>query len=253
MDIRLDDKVAIVTGGASGIGKKTCEVFSEAGASLCVADMNIDAAESVARSINENGGDAFAVKVNVGVPENVKKMIDETVVRFGRVDILYNHAGISPEGTAESTSEQDWDQVMDVDLKGVFLGCKYVIPEMKKQGGGVILNTAGSFGIRPVPNKMGYSAAKAGVINLTRSVAIDFARDNIRCNAICPGFVDTPLNTTFKGEALDRYLDKNQPLKGIVQAEDVAYMALILASDKTKMITGQEFVIDGGQESGLVY
>lgn len=175
----------------------------------------------------------------------------DVVDTFGRIDVYFTIAGISPMGTAVTTSVEDFRKVVALDMESVFLGCKYSIPYMEKQGGGVILNLAGTYGIRPTPNKLGYSAAKAGALSITRSVAIDFARSNIRCNAICPGFVNTPLNNGFEGEARQRFLDTYQPAPFEIQARDIAETALFLASDEARAITGQAIVVDGGTEASL--
>ena len=180
-------------------------------------------------------------------------MFAEVEKKFGGIDLLYNNAGISPEGTIETTSFDDFKKVIGIDLYSIFLGCKYAIPYMKKRGGGAIINTVGTFGFKPIPNKMGYAAAKAGAMSLTRSVAVDMARDNIRCNAICPGFVDTPLNKGFTGEAREKFLDARQPMQLKIQSEDIANAAVYLATEDARAITGQGLVIDGGTEACLYY
>jgi NAD(P)-dependent dehydrogenase (short-subunit alcohol dehydrogenase family) len=178
-------------------------------------------------------------------------MITETVTHYGALDILFNNAGISPSGSVTEISETDWDECLNIDLKSVFLGAKYAIPEMIRRGGGVILSNAGTFGIRAAKGKAAYSAAKAGVINLTRAIALDHAREGIRCNVICPGYVDTPLTAGVPDEARDEFLGRYQPLPGFIQAGEIAQLAVYLASDAARMITGQTFVLDGGQQAGL--
>ena len=247
----LSNKVVIVTGGGSGIGEASCRAFAREDAAVVVANRTLAKAEAVARSITEAGGTALAVQVDVCQSADIQRMIAATMERFGRVDVLFNNAGISPSGRVTDISEDDWDLCLNIDLKSVFLGAKYVIPHMQGQGGGVILNTAGTFGIRAATNKAAYSTAKAGVINLTRAIALDYARDNIRCNAICPGFVDTPLTAGMTSADRDGFLATYQPLKGVMQADDVARLAVYLASDAARMITGQFFAIDGGQQAGL--
>jgi 3-oxoacyl-[acyl-carrier protein] reductase len=247
----LTERIIIVTGGGSGIGAASCIAFGRAGAAVVVANRTLAKAESVAQRITDDGGRALALQVDVSRSADVQRMIDTTIAQYGRVDVLFNNAAISPSGTITDISEEDWDECMNVVLKSVFLGAKYVIPHMQQQGGGVILNTAGTYGIRPARNKAAYATAKAGVINLTRTIALDYARDNIRCNAICPGYVETPLNAAFDPAEIAASLDLIQPLRGLIQAEEVAQMAVYLASDAAKMITGQAFVIDGGQQTGL--
>jgi NAD(P)-dependent dehydrogenase (short-subunit alcohol dehydrogenase family) len=249
--VALPNKVVIITGGGSGIGEASCHAFARDGAVVVVASRTLAKAEAVARSIMEAHGTALALQVDVCRSADIQRMIAETMDHFGQVDVLFNNAGISPSGRVTDISEDDWDLCLNVDLKSVFLGAKYVIPHMQRQGGGVIINTAGTFGIRAATNKAAYSTAKAGVINLTRSIALDYARDNIRCNAICPGFVETPLTAGMKNADRDEFLAAYQPLQGVIQADDVAQLAVYLASDAARMITGQFFAIDGGQQAGL--
>lgn len=247
----LNNKIAIITGGGSGIGAATCLAFAKAGAKVVVAGRTLGKVQAVAQQIQTEGGEAVAVAVDVSQGADVRHMLATAVEHFGGLDMLFNNAGISPAGSITSISEEEWDECIAIDLRSVFLGAKYAIPEMQKRGGGVILNTAGTLGIRPCRNKAAYAAAKAGVINLTRAIALDYAPDRIRCNVICPGFVETPLTAGFSGEAREEFLAGYQPLPGLIQAEEVAALAVYLASDAAQMITGQSFVIDGGQQAGI--
>ena len=199
---RFDGKVVVITGGGSGMGKISCTLFAQEGASVCVVDINEKTAKATADEIIAAGGKAKAYAIDITNEAAVEALFDDAVATFGRLDVYFTIAGISPVGTAVTTSYEDYKKVVALDMDSVFLGSKYCIPHMIKTGGGVILNLVGTYGIRPTPNKLSYSAAKAGALSITRSVAIDFARDNIRCNAICPGFVNTPLNNGFEGEAL---------------------------------------------------
>ena len=251
MQIDLTSKVVIITGGGSGIGRASALAFAAAGARVVVANRTLSKAEAVADEILWSGSQAMALSVEVERGEDVQRMIAETVACYGRVDVLFNNAGISPSGSVTEISEDEWDECLNIDLKSVFLGAKYAIPEMVKRGGGVILNTAGTFGIRAAKGKAAYSAAKAGVINLTRAIALDYARDGIRCNVICPGYVDTPLTAGVPDDARDEFLGRYQPLPGVIQAEEIAKLAVYLASNAARMITGQTFVLDGGQQAGL--
>lgn len=251
MHLHLLDKVAAITGGGSGIGRATCLAFAKAGASVVVASRTLHKAEAVADEIRDAGATALAVQVDVSNGLAVQHMIEVAVANFGGLDILFNNAGISPSGSVTDISESEWDECIAVDLRSVFLGAKYAIPFLQKQGGGVILNTAGTLGVRPCRHKAAYATAKAGVINLTRSIALDYGRDNIRCNAICPGYVETPLTFGVEPSVRDQFLDQYQPLQGVIQAEEVAGLAVYLASDAAIKITGQIFVIDGGQIAGL--
>lgn len=247
----LVGKVAIVTGGGSGIGRSASLAFAEAGAKVVVANRTGAKAEAVAAEIMAAGGAAIGVQVDVSVGADVQRMIAAAVEHYGGVDILFNNAGISPNGTVTEISEEEWDECIAIDMRSVFLGAKYAIPVMQQWGGGVILNTAGTLGIRPCRNKAAYGAAKAGVINLTKAIALDYARDNIRCNVICPGYIETPLTAHVAPDERDAFLDAAQPLRGLIQPEEVASLAVYLASDAARMITGQAYVIDGGQQAGM--
>lgn len=250
---KFENQVVVITGGGSGMGKLSCELFAAEDAQVCVVDINAAGAQATVASITAAGGKAQAFVADITNEAQMEKLFADVVASYGKIDVLYNNAGISPVGNVVTTSFADFQKVIAIDLYSVFLGCKYAIPYMEKQGGGVILNTVGTFGLKPIPNKMGYACAKAGALSLTRSVAIDFARANIRCNAICPGFVDTPLNKDFTGEARDRFLDSYQPMTYRIQPEDIAKAALFLASDEAKAITGQAIVVDGGTEACLYY
>lgn len=250
---KFENKVVAITGGGSGLGKLSCEMFAAEGATVCVIDINAQTAGAVAESIVSAGGKAKAFAADITNESAMEKLFAEIHDTYGRLDVLFNNAGISPIGTVTTTSYADFRKVLAIDMESIFLGCKYAIPYMEKQGGGVILNTVGTFGLKPIPNKVGYACAKAGAMSLTRSVAIDFARSNIRCNAICPGFVDTPLNKDFTGEVREKFLDSYQPMTLKIQPEDIAKTALFLASDDARAITGQAVVIDGGTEACLYY
>lgn len=252
MTAGIAGKVAVVTGGGSGIGRSAAHAYAQAGAKVVVANRTESKAIAVADEIRAAGVDALPVQVDVSVGAEVEALIAATVAAYGGLDILFNNAGISPNGTVTSISEEDWDTCLAVDLKSVFLGAKYAIPEMQRRGGGVIINTAGTLGIRPTRGKAAYGAAKAGVINLSKAIALDYARDNIRCNVICPGYVDTPLTAHVAVGARDAFLARSQPLSGLITPEEVAALAVYLASDDARMITGQSFVIDGGQQAGMM-
>jgi 3-oxoacyl-[acyl-carrier protein] reductase len=251
MASELSGKVAIVTGGGSGIGRAAALAFAQAGCAVIVAGRTAEKTAAVAAEIRQNGGDATGLGVDVSRGDEVQRMILAAVGEFGGLDILFSNAGISPAGTVTEITEEEWDTCIATDLRSVFLGAKYAIPEMQRRGGGVILNTAGTLGIRPCRGKAAYAAAKAGVINLSKAIALDYARERIRCNAICPGYVDTPLTAHVEAVERDAFLDHFQPLPGLIQAEEVAALAVYLASDAAKMVTGQAFVIDGGQQAGI--
>ncbi len=250
---RFENKVVAITGGGSGMGKTTCKMFAAEGGIIAVIDVNERGALETVKEIEETGGKAKAYPADITDEVRMSDVFKNIQDTFGHIDILYNNAGISPTGTAVTTSIEDFRRVLKIDMEAVFIACHIVIPYMQKQGGGVILNTVGTYGIKPTPNKIGYSAAKAAALSLTRSIAIDFARSNIRCNAICPGFVDTPLNKGFEGEARERFLDKYQPSLYKIQPEDIALTAMWLASEEAKAITGQPIVVDGGTEACLYF
>ena len=249
--MQLEGKFALVTGGGSGIGRASCLAFAREGAAVVVAGRTQASIAAVVEEITQAGGRAHAVVGDVGRSADVQAMVAVAVATFGGLDILFNNAGISPTGSVTEISEDEWDACIDANLRGVFLGAKYAIPELIKRGGGTILTTAGTFGIRAARGKAAYAAAKAGAVNLSRAIALDYARNNIRCNAICPGYVDTPLNDGFAPADRDAFLDRYQPLPGLVTAEDVAALAVFLASDAARMITGQAYLIDAGQQAGL--
>ncbi len=249
--MKLPEHIALVTGGGSGIGAAACQAFAREGAKVAVVNRSLSKAEAVTASIIEAGGKAIAIQADVALAADVERMIERTVSQFGAPTLLFNNAGISPAGNLGDVSEADWDECLNINLKSAFLCAKAVMPMMQAAGGGCILNTAGTFGIRAAKNKAAYSVAKAGLINLSRSIALDYAREGIRCNVICPGYVDTPLNEGFPQAERDAFLAQYQPLPGIISAAEVAELAVYLASEAARMITGQAFVIDGGQQAGL--
>ncbi|MCU0511166.1 MAG: SDR family oxidoreductase [Anaerolineae bacterium] len=247
----LQGKIAIVTGGGSGMGRATALAFAQAGAQVVIANRTRATAEAVAAEIVQAGGQALPLSVDVSRGEDMQRLMQTTLAHFGGLDVLFNNAGISPSGTVTDITEAEWDECLNIDLKSVFLGCKYAIPLLQQRGGGVILNNAGTFGLKPVRGKAAYATAKAGVINLTRAVALDYARDNIRCNVLCPGYVDTPLTEGVPPADRDAFLGQYQPLRGVIQPAEVAALALYLAGEAARMITGQVFVLDGGQQAGI--
>lgn len=244
---RLKNKVAIITGGGSGIGRSTCLLFAQEGATVVVADYVADGGSETVRQIKAAGGDASFVLTDVAKSADVQNMIATTVKTYGRVDILFNNAGIEgPSSKLANYKEEDWDRVIAIDLTAVYLGMKYVIPEMLKQGGGVIISTASVAGIVGFPGSGAYSAAKAGVINMTRMVALEYADKNIRVNCICPGIIDTPMVDRVVGGRPKERVVKAEPVGRLGRPEDIANAALFLASDESSFATGAPFIIDGG-------
>ncbi|HVN91335.1 MAG TPA: glucose 1-dehydrogenase [Candidatus Binataceae bacterium] len=253
---KLDNKVALITGGGSGIGKATSLLFAQEGARIAIADWVEDQARAVVAEIKQKGGEAIAIKTDVSKAADAERMVSETVRAFGKLDILYNNAGIGDAKLLHTMTEEEWDRTIDVDLKGVFLGCKYALPEMMKRGG-VILSTASIAGIEGIRRMPHYCAAKAGVILLTKSMAMDYAEYGIRVNCICPGGIGTPLfETGYENLTPER---KERALKAftalhllnrIGHPEEIATTALFLCSDDASFITGQAIVVDGGYTAG---
>jgi meso-butanediol dehydrogenase/(S,S)-butanediol dehydrogenase/diacetyl reductase len=243
----LKDKVALITGAGSGIGRASALRFAREGAKLMIADVRAESASNTAAEIEKAGGIAKSVSVDVRVAAEVERMVDETIRAFGRLDILFNNAGVFVPKT-------DW--VVDVCLKGVFFGCKYAIPHMIKQGGGVIINTASGAGIEGVPNLGAYQAAKGGVVIMSKGIALDFARHNIRCVSICPGVIETPIAENCKtipagaSQLMWERTGIMHPLGRNGKPEEVGALAAFLASDEAGFITGVAVPIDGGFSAG---
>ena len=215
---RLADKICVITGGGSGIGQATALCFAAEGAKVVVADINPNAASETSRLIEKNGAAALAVTVDVTQAASVQKMLHKAVEVFGRIDVLVNNAGFGLAATVEETDEADWDRLMAVNLKGVFLGCKYVVPIMRRQGGGVIVNTASVLALVGVQDRAAYCASKGGVAALTRAVALDHVRDGIRVNCVAPGSVETPYWTDIFAKsndvaALRKNLEQRHPME----------------------------------------
>jgi NAD(P)-dependent dehydrogenase (short-subunit alcohol dehydrogenase family) len=251
---RLDNKVAIITGAASGIGRTTAMRFAGEGASVVIADLNVEGGESSVRDCKENGGRAVFQKADVSSEGDIKVLVARAVKEYGRLDIIYNNAGIGGAvGPLEQISVEDWDRSQGVLLRGVFLGIKHSVPEMRKVGGGSIISTASVAGIRGFPGLHAYCAAKAGVVNLTRSASLEFAKDRIRVNCICPGGINTPIlhrNMPGVKEVMEQFMANGQPIRRAGHPEDIASMALFLASDDSEWVTGQAMVVDGGLTVG---
>jgi len=249
--MRLSGKVAIITGAGSGIGRATAILFAKEGASVVVADFNPAKGTETVSLIQKEGGEAKFVPVDVSNAADVKKMVRITVDAYGKLDILVNNAGIYAQGNAVETQENDWDQILNVNLKGAFLCSKYCIPEMIKGGGGVIVNISSEAGLVGIKNQVAYNVSKAGVISLTKSMAIDFAADHIRVNCVCPGTTETPLVETALNVAPDpgkarHELEAVRPLNRLGQPMEIAFGILYLASDESPYATGSILSIDGG-------
>ncbi len=251
--MRLEHKVAIITGSASGMGQVAAEIFAREGARVVVTDISADTGESTARRIRSSGGQAIFVQANVAREAEVKHLIDATLETFGQIDILYNNAGIMPDddGSVVDLAETTWDRIMDVNLKSTFLCSKYAIPHMVRRQSGSIVNIASfvAFMGCTVPQDA-YTASKGGLLALTKSLAIQYGRYGIRCNAICPGPIETPLLRTLWVSEEARNLRLNRiPLGRFGSPEDIVYLALYLASDESSWTTGAWLTVDGGISS----
>lgn len=248
--MKLAGKVAIVTGGGSGIGHQACKLFAAEGATVIVADRNAEAAAAVAGEIVAAGGKAEPVAVDVAKEAEVKALIDGAVARHGRLDILVNNAGYGIAGTVVSTSEADWNALMAVNVNGVFLGCKYAIPVMERQGGGAIVNTASAAANIGIHDRAAYVASKGAVAALTRAMAIDHVDAGIRINAVAPGTIESPYFTRIlagpDGAELRRGLEERQAMGRLGQPVEIAQAILWLASDDASFCTGSVMVVDGG-------
>lgn len=251
---KLDGKVALITGAGSGMGRATALLFADEGAKVAVADYAPIGGQETVGMIKEVGGEAFFIETDVSKADDAKRMVGITVQTYGRIDVLYNNAGTS-QGmvlTAETT-EEDWDRVIDVNLKGVFLGSKYVIPVMLDQSGGVIINTASVVGLLASAGLSAYCASKAGVILLTKTMALEYARRNIRVNCICPGAIETPMTAPMipvDPEARPAAMLAQSPMGRMGQPKEIAKAALYLASDDSTFVTGTTLIVDGGWTAG---
>lgn len=252
---RLDRKIALVTGAGSGIGEEIARLFARQGAHVILADIRLDAAERIAREIQEAGGSARPQQLNVANEAHVRAAIEGVAAEEGRLDILVNNAGISHVGNILETSLEDWEGVMRVNAGGVFLCAREAVRQMLAQApaGGVIINISSVAAMIGLERRLPYSASKGAVLALTRSIAIDFVTKGIRCNAICPGTVHTPfvegyLARNFAGheEEIRQQLHARQPLGRMGRPDEIAYAALYLASDEASFVTGSALVIDGG-------
>jgi NAD(P)-dependent dehydrogenase (short-subunit alcohol dehydrogenase family) len=251
--MRLKDKVAIVVGAGSirpgiGNGKATAILFAKEGAKVACVDLRLDAAEETVGTIKSQGGQAIAISADATKEEGARKIIERVISDFGKIDILFNNVGIGLGDRGLKITEKDWDTVMNTNLKGIMAVCKYVVPEMIKDGGGAIVNNASMaafYGHYNYP----YAASKAGVVALTRSLAVGLAKYNIRVNCVAPGLIATPMVEGLMGPRRDSTVEQRVPLKRHGKAEEVAYAVLFLASDEASFITGQSICVDGGMSA----
>lgn len=253
--MRLADKVSIVTGGGTGIGRATGLRFAAEGAKVTIADVDPAAAEATAAAARRQGGSATAIEVDVADADGVRRMIEATVAAHGRLDVLVNNAGFGFTGTVVDTDEADWNRLIAVNLTGVFLGCKYAIPVMRRQGGGVIVNTASVVSTVGIKDRAAYCASKGGVAALTRAMALDHVSEGIRINCVAPGTIDSSyfdkiLAQSDHPDALRSELAARQPMNRMGRPEEIADAILYLASDESSFVTGSMLTVDGGMSAG---
>lgn len=249
--LNVQGKVAVVTGGASGIGLAAAQTLTRFGAKVAILDVNGEQAERAAAELTEAGGEAASFRCDVTSAEQCQAAVEGIRERFGKVDILFNNAGVIKRKTVVETEEPEWDLVLDVTLKGAFLLSKYIIPLMAETGGGSIINTGSGWGLKGGDKAAAYCAAKAGMVNLTKAMAIDHGKDNIRVNCVCPGDTDTPL---LRDEARQLQLEEksflvssaDRPLARLGTPQDIANAVLFLASDMSLWVSGSVLVVDGG-------
>ena len=245
--MRLENKVAFISGGGRGMGEVMAKLFAQEGASVVIGDVLEDEGKQVEAAINETGGNCLFFRLDVTDESQWQQGVAATVARFGKLDILINNAGIYRTNKIENTSAEEWDQVLAINGKGVFLGTKAAIPEMRKAGGGSIINLSSVAGLVGSADSGAYNASKGAVRLLTKSTAIQYAKEGIRANSIHPGTIDTPMTADLlSGEGRQDRMNRT-PLRRLGRADDVAYGALYLASDEASFVTGSELVIDGGR------
>jgi 3-oxoacyl-[acyl-carrier protein] reductase len=252
VELKLTDKVAIITGSGSGIGRISAYLFAKEGARVVVSDINDVGGEETTAIIKTNGGEAVFVHTDVSVASEVEHLIRVTMDMFGRIDILFNNAGITlfengKPSEVETINEATWDRVYAVNVKSIFLAAKYAVPHMKRAGGGIIINTGSMSGVRPRPNTCAYSSSKGAVITLTKALALELAPSNIRVNCINPVGTVTPLLQESTDEESMKVMVSTIPLGRLAKPEEIAYAALYLASDESSMVTGTSIDIDGGR------
>jgi NAD(P)-dependent dehydrogenase (short-subunit alcohol dehydrogenase family) len=244
-------KVAFVTGAANGIGRAAALAFAHEGASVALADVSEHGNHETARMIEELGGRALALKCDVTRAEDVKSALARTIEAFGRLDFAFNNAGIEPRKAAPTAEydEDEWNRIIDINLRGVFLCMKYEIPLILKQGGGAIVNTSSGAGIIGIKGSPAYTAAKHGLLGLTKAAALDYAAQNVRINAVCPGYIDTPMMGRFTGGTPEgrAKVIAEEPVGRMGKPEEIAAAVVWLCSEASAFVIGHAMVIDGGQ------
>jgi NAD(P)-dependent dehydrogenase (short-subunit alcohol dehydrogenase family) len=254
---QLSGKIAVITGAASGIGRATAMLFAREGASVVLADTKAEAGKHVADEITQAGGRALFEAMDVTIAGDCRQLVEHAIREFGRIDILFNNAGIIRRATVLDLSEEDWDRVMEVNVKSIYLLSREVIPHMQKAGGGAIINTASGWGLAGGAKAAVYCASKGAVVLLTKAMAIDHGPQNIRVNCICPGDTNTGMlreEARQLGEDSNRFLAESakRPLGRVGTPEEIAQAVLYLASDASSFVTGTALVVDGGGLAGSV-
>jgi NAD(P)-dependent dehydrogenase (short-subunit alcohol dehydrogenase family) len=253
---RLDGKVALITGGASGMGMVASQLFASEGAKIVLTDVGDDAGEQVAERIRADGGQATYVHADVSSESDAKAMVDKAVETYGGLTVLYNNAGVmlDDDGSVHSTDESIWDKTLAINVKGVAHGCKYGIPAMIDSGGGSVINVASFVAwMGAATSQTAYTASKGAVLAMTREIAVEYARKNVRCNALCPGPIDTPLLAELLSDPQRRQRRfVHIPMGRLGRAEELANAALFLASDDSSYMTGTSLIVDGGITAAYV-
>ena len=242
---RMKDKVAVITGAGKGLGEAMALLFSREGAKIVIFDIDETAGQDTVEQIREKAGEAIFVQGDVSKVDDAVRLIDAAVDAYGRVDVLVNNAGVHVDRTVANTTEEEWDRILGVNLKGVFLCSKAAIPQMRRQGGGNIICISSISGLIGQLNQAAYNASKHGIIGLVKCMAYDHALENIRANAICPGVMNTPLVASVPEEHIAPYR-KTSLLERFAEPSEVANAALFLASDESSYVTGSAMVVDGG-------
>ncbi|MCC7354345.1 MAG: glucose 1-dehydrogenase [Anaerolineae bacterium] len=254
--MRLADKVALITGAGSGIGREAALLFAQEGAKVVVVDVNAKGGQETVSLIRNAGGEATFTRADVSKASDAQAMIGFAETTYGKLNVLFNNAGIFPDqdGSVIETEEEVWDLVMNVNLKGVFLGCKYGIPALLRAGGGSVINTASFVALMgAATSQIAYTASKGGVLSMTREMAVEFARRNVRVNALCPGPVETPLLAALLSDPARRQRRLvHIPPGRLARAREIAQAALFLASDESSYINGATFTVDGGITAAYV-
>jgi NAD(P)-dependent dehydrogenase (short-subunit alcohol dehydrogenase family) len=253
--MKLDGKVALITGGNSGIGSATAALFAKEGAAVVLTGRNRERGEQVALAINQAGGKAMFIRADVRVADDCRQAVEQTLERFGRIDVLFNNAGVFYPKTVPECTEQEWDETIDSSLKGAFLMSKYALPSMIERGSGSIIHNSSGWGILGGDRAAAYCAAKGGLIIMAKAMAIDHGPDGIRVNCVCPGDTETPMLTDDAAKRGMEWKDyvaagSDRPLRRIGTAEEIARAVLFLASDDSSYVTGEALVVDGGGVAG---